>query len=58
MGQRLKVSRAAIANAVAEGKFPPRWYRILSRMCVEGAVECPMELFNFAEENTDQEDAA
>lgn len=59
MGQRLRVSRAAIANAVSEGKFPPRWYRVLSTMCAERDVECPMGLFSFAEDDaTDQEDAA
>jgi hypothetical protein len=59
MGQRLGVKRAAIANAVSEGKFPPRWYVVLSRMCAEKDVPCPVELFNFAEEKSpDQEDAA
>ncbi len=57
MGRRLGVSKAAIANAVADGKFPSRWYKIISRMCADAEIECPMRLFNFADE-TATSDAA
>lgn len=50
MGERLSVSRAAIANAVAEGRFPSRWFLVVSRMCAEAKIDCSMEHFNFAEE--------
>lgn len=46
---RLGVKRAAIANAVAEGKLPPRWYRVVSDLCAERGVECQDEYFNFVE---------
>jgi hypothetical protein len=58
MGQRLGVSRAAIANAVTDGRFPSRWYKVISRMCEESNRDCPMQLFNFADESLSGEDAA
>lgn len=58
MGHRLGVSRAAIANAVADEKFPSRWYMVISRMCTDANIECPMVLFNFADESITGEDAA
>lgn len=48
LGQRLGVGRAAIANAVAEGKFPARWFKVVTDLCAEKGIDCPDELFNFA----------
>jgi len=43
----LGVSRAAISNAVSEGKFPPGWYGVMRKLCKQARVECPMDLFKF-----------
>jgi len=58
MGARLGVSKAAIGNAVSDGKFPSRWYKVISHMCADADIECPMSLFNFADESVASEDAA
>ncbi|WP_028957976.1 hypothetical protein [Sulfitobacter sp. 20_GPM-1509m] len=57
MGHRLGVSKAAIANAVADGRFPSRWYKVISNMSADAKIDCPMKLFNFAEESVASSDA-
>lgn len=57
MGLRLGVSKAAIANAVSDGKFPARWYSVISAMCAEVGVDCSETLFGFIPVST-PEDAA
>lgn len=56
MEARLGVSKAAIANAVAQGRFPARWYIVVREMCAESGIVCPDAAFSFAKPNT--EDAA
>ncbi len=47
LADSLNVSRAAITNAIAAGKFSPRWYRVVSVLCDEKGIECPDDLFGF-----------
>tara|TARA_Y100000766_G_C18471096_1_gene395247 strand:+ start:214 stop:459 length:246 start_codon:yes stop_codon:yes gene_type:complete len=60
IGRRLGVSKAAVANAVSDGRFPSRWYKVISRMCADQGVGCPLSAFNFADESipVPSEDAA
>ena len=45
--QRLGVSKSAMTNAIAAGKFPAGWFRIIRIACEEVGVGCPEHLFNF-----------
>ena len=45
--QRLGVSKSAMTNAIAAGKFPAGWFRIIRIACEEAEVRCPEHLFNF-----------
>ncbi|MGI3165524.1 hypothetical protein [Pseudooceanicola sp. 200-1SW] len=56
MEARLGVSKAAIANAVAQGRFPARWYLVVREMCAEKDIVCPDGVFSFAKPTA--EDAA
>jgi hypothetical protein len=47
---RVGVAKTAISNAVVDGKFPARWFLVLSAMCQEQGIECPKELFSFTED--------
>lgn len=47
MSEALRVSKAAIGNAVSDGKFPARWYAVISAMCADAEIECPESLFGF-----------
>lgn len=49
---RLGVTKSAIANAASQGRFPARWYLVISEMCREEGVECPEDIFNFAPDET------
>lgn len=44
---RVGVNKTAVSNAVTQGKFPSKWYLVLSEMCREAGIECPTELFTF-----------
>lgn len=49
MERELGVTRAAIANAVSDGKFPASWYGIISSMCAQREVDCPLDAFRMRE---------
>lgn len=49
MERELGVTRAAIANAVSDGKFPASWYGIISSMCAEREIDCPLDAFRMRE---------
>lgn len=44
---RLGVSKAAISNAVSDGVFPSAWYGVISGMCGEKGIDCPLPIFSF-----------
>lgn len=41
------VKPTAVSNAVAEARFPAKWFLVLSEMCAESGLECPATLFAF-----------
>jgi len=49
LAEALHVSKAAITNAISEGKFPPRWYRVVSAICRDHGIGCRDDLFAFIE---------
>lgn len=49
LAQSLNVSKSAITNAIAAGKFSPRWYRVVSKICADKGLDCPDDLFDFIE---------
>ena len=44
----LGLQKSAISNAIAAGVFPARWFAIISAMCREAGIACPLHLFAFA----------
>jgi hypothetical protein len=51
LARRLGVRNTAISNAVAQNRFPARWYQIVTAMCSEKGIKVEGEeyrgLFNF-----------
>lgn len=46
--KRLKVSKAAITNAIAAGVLPSTWFGVVEIMCEEQGITVPSrELFSF-----------
>lgn len=43
------VKPAAVSNAVFQGQFPAKWFIVLSEMCAAAGIDCPSELFAFAQ---------
>jgi hypothetical protein len=43
----LGVKRSAVSNAASEGRFPAKWYLVVSAECRRHEIECPTGLFNF-----------
>lgn len=43
----LKVRVTAVSNAVTDGKFPARWFLVMSKLCEDHGLLCPKELFTF-----------
>lgn len=37
----------AVSNAASQGKFPAAWYVVLTEMCAEQGIDCPLTLFRF-----------
>lgn len=44
---RLKVRVTAVSNAVTEGRFPARWFLVVTELCEENGLKCPEQLFTF-----------
>lgn len=51
------VGLTAVANAVAENRFPARWFFVVRALCDQAEIQCPETLFNFILIST-SEDAA
>lgn len=49
LAELLGVGSTAISNAVVEGRFPAKWYRVVHKLCVERGLDCPVALFNFVD---------
>lgn len=43
------VKPAAVSNAVFQGRFPAKWFIVLSEMCEAAGIDCPSEVFAFAQ---------
>lgn len=41
------VKPTAVSNAVFQGRFPAKWFIVVSEMCNLADIECPAELFAF-----------
>ncbi|MBU3262090.1 hypothetical protein KPG71_18875 [Roseovarius sp. PS-C2] len=54
----LDVSKAAISNAVANGKFPPGWFDVIEAECARRGIPCDRNLFAFKRASEASEDAA
>lgn len=44
----LGVTKGAVANVIARGKFPARWYVAVRDLSADVGIDCPLCLFNFA----------
>lgn len=44
---RLGIKKSAISQACIAGRFPSSWFAVISSMCAEASVSCPMSLFTF-----------
>lgn len=42
------VKPSAVSNAVFQGKFPAKWFIVVSEMCASAGIDCPAEIFAFA----------
>lgn len=49
------IKPAAVSNAVFQGRFPAKWFIVVSQMCEAANVACPSEIFAFAQ-SVDKED--
>jgi hypothetical protein len=47
LADALRVGRPAISNALRQGVFPARWYRVVKSLADEAGVECPDSLFRW-----------
>lgn len=45
IADELDVTVGAVGNAVMLGAFPAYWYAILSRLCAERGINCPVSAF-------------
>lgn len=43
----LGVVETSISNSVKKGKFPARWYKVVSEECSARGMDCPFSLFSF-----------
>lgn len=43
----VNVGVTQVGNAVAENRFPARWFLAVKQLCDSKGVECPAYLFNF-----------
>lgn len=47
MESALNVGGHSIRNAAWAGKFPAKWYDVVSSLCKQGDIDCPRSLFSF-----------
>lgn len=47
LAERLGVGLTAVSNAVVAGAFPSSWYPVVSDLCRERNVACPLSAFKF-----------
>lgn len=52
---QLNVRVTAVSNAVTDGKFPARWFLVMSKLCEDRGLLCPKELFTFVPPTLNQE---
>lgn len=51
IAETVRVSDAAIGNALSDGRFPAWWYRTIRDLCAEDGVDCPMDAFKWEHRN-------
>lgn len=49
---KLNVRVTAVSNAVTDGRFPARWFLVITKLCEENGLNCPEELFTFVPADT------
>jgi hypothetical protein len=54
----LGVRKTAISNAVVQGRFPAKWFKVISDLSVDHGIECPEALFTFVEKQPPVADGA
>lgn len=47
ISKAIGVSSHSIRHARTEGTFPASWYAVLSDMCKQQGIECPLSAFNW-----------
>jgi len=45
----LRVTSHSVRHARVSGRFPARWYAVLSRLCDEAGIDCPLCAFAWIE---------
>jgi hypothetical protein len=45
IAREVGVTVAAVGNAIAEGRFPASWYGVVSKLCADASIECPLTIF-------------
>ncbi len=43
----LGVSKSAVTNATARGELPASWFVVLSHLCGDEGIDCPLDAFGF-----------
>lgn len=56
LARALGVGLTAISNATVEGRFPAKWFLVVTTLCETDGIECPPSLFKFV--SATSEDAA
>ena len=49
LADALGVGETAVFNAVRDGVFPAKWYKVVDKMCGDVDIACPDSLFRFSQ---------
>jgi hypothetical protein len=49
LARLLGVRKQAVSNAVADGRFPAKWFSVVRDLCASRGIDCPESLFSFAQ---------
>lgn len=57
IAEALGLGATAVSNAVVRGYFPATWFAVISGLCKQAGVDCPMTCFNMVSPSTADGDA-